>query len=189
MKEKPILFSGPMVRAILGGRKTQTRRIVKPQPRIVHGICNDSSIETNLLFRGKEQRIKCPYGQPGAGLWVKETFTMGEGVIYREDWEKHCPQVSLKGLWKPSIYMGRALSRITLEITGVRVERLSEISETDAEAEGCEGRRRDDGDPFHDTDAQEEFRMLWESINGPNSWFVNPWVWVIEFKRLEGGAS
>lgn len=225
MKEKPILFSDPMVRAILGGRKTQTRRIVKPRPRIVHGICNDYSIETNLLFRGKEQRIKCHYGQPGDRLWVRETWC-GKAdpgtsrLMWNEDGETYQCHYRADGEdvflddgdgavatgkngqtlspWKTPIFMPRWASRITLEITDVRVERLNEISEADAKAEGVEWLPGDgcswgyavqpNWKFVHDT-AQEAYRELWESINGPGSWAANPWVWVIEFKRLEGGAS
>jgi len=187
MKERPILFSGPMVRAILEGRKTQTRRVVKPQPG-----CDPRDDEHLDMGR-------CPYGQPGDRLWVREAWHTDERdleyarakhedamsdspIYYRAD-----PENDNAGCtWRPSIHMPRWASRITLEITRVRVERLQEISEKDAIAEGAdpylhpvhpgrEGLRHVDG-----------FRSLWESINGPGSWDANPWVWVIEFKRVEG---
>ncbi len=236
MKERPILFSGPMVRAILDGRKTQTRRVVKPQPEYVKrsvapqeergdkklhespyldSYCSER--KTDINPRGMSSvwcwwdeynrcgdSFKCPYGQPGDRLWVRETFTEGEGVIYRADWEVDCPDVKLDGLWKPSIFMPRRLCRIMLEIVSVRVERLNEISEEDAISEGIERWRSPLPDSLtHDyimwrgylangkrpaTDAYNRathsYRSLWESINGPASWDTNPWVWVVEFKRV-----
>jgi hypothetical protein len=179
MKERGILFSGPMVRAILEGRKTMTRRVVKPQPVDIHG---SAFMKT----------IKCPYGKPGDRIWVRETFRredLGEKVWYRADWnEKDAKELFIdqSGGWKPSIFMPRWASRITLEITNVRVERLQGISQDDAKVEGADGidwgHGRDYGGP---PDYIGGFKRLWESINGPGSWTANPWVWVVEFRRVE----
>lgn len=206
IKERPILFSGPMVRAILEGRKTQTRRIAKPR-------CDDktpcehwSGVNTKelgvIMFRLCEhggEGLDCPYGQPGDRLWVRETFRLSEpndcacyepcscksGLpIYKAT----CGFEREKGdpIWKPSIFMPRWASRITLEITGVRVERLQDITEADAKAEGVIGCVRQNSYP-RGTDGQPsraEYAILWESINGQGSWDKNPWVWVLEFKKL-----
>lgn len=238
MKERPILFSGSMVRALLAGRKTQTRRVVKPQPDdsidSLHGgkfrkrapytvLNNDTDRSLGYGFQDESHDWLCPYGQPGDRLWVRETFycddfqypniELGtcsqaeynhEYLYYRADAPKGridelIPECE-KGPspWKPSIHMPRFASRITLEITGVRVERLNEISEEDAIAEGLE--RCIPGDPhplpywavpgtngLGNTDPVYCYRRLWESINGARSWELNPWVWVVEFKVLEGG--
>jgi uncharacterized protein YhfF len=173
-KERPILFSAPMVRAILSGRKTQTRRRVKPQ----HGF--------SPSMRTAEYCAQIsPYGAPGDRLWVRETFLHvadfhGKDVTwYRADDD------TFPGQWKPSIFMPRAASRITLEVTGVRVERLNEMPPEDARSEGCGSAEIPwmsgplASDPWRNTYAQ-----LWESINGAGSWAANPWVWVIEFKRV-----
>jgi len=191
MKERPILFSGPMVRAILEGRKTQTRRIVKPQP-----------VETEW------RRIACPYGQPGDRLWVKETFATKQvkGLTiastkpndpeaemlarathrfraYRADqWEND--EVPEGMTWRPSIYMPRWASRLTLAIVRVRVERLQDITEEDAIAEGSQEPALV---PIVGACLTERavYAKLWEAINGAGSWALNPWVWVVEFKRVE----
>jgi hypothetical protein len=167
MNERPILFSGEMVRAILEGRKTQTRRVIKPQLRI---------------------NYKCPYGQPGDRLWVRETWQCFKpnteeiinpntvnirALAYRatNEW---------RGKWRPSIHMPRWASRITLEITAVRVERLQDIGEVDAMREG---------DPTCENTHIDWFRALWDSINAKRgySWESNPWVWVVEFQRIREG--
>jgi len=185
MKERPILFSGPMVRAILDGRKTQTRRVVKPQEHALQWpACGCAT----------------PYGAPGDRLWVRETFTCVAGpnilpgrVVYRADE----PELDVR--WTPSIHMPRYRSRITLEVISVRVEPLNNISATDAIAEGIEpyGQLiglsvyttfRDYLTGAKDRAARQSFETLWESINGTGSWDANPWVWVVEFRRLEGGA-
>lgn len=170
MKMRPILFSGEMVRAILEGRKTQTRRVVKPQPAYV--------IDSVWV---------CPYGRPGDGLWVRETWAPNSqaGVFsYAADWAAGVKHVSR---WRPSIHMPRAASRISLEVVGVRVERLREISEADALAEGCADSEMVDGVPMW-CSAVEKYMDLWEKINGEGSWAVNPWVWVVEFRRVEVGV-
>lgn len=196
MKEIPILFSAPMVRAILDGRKTQTRRIVK-LPRgwaDKYPICDPFAMPPAVWWwNGVHERVgvrqECPYGQPGDRLWVREAFSaMGDKsrqaspIFYRAD------RATDNCGWTPSIHMPRWASRILLEITDVRVERLQEISEADAKAEGTFGPEPavvggedcEIGFPSH----VQEFRHLWESINGEGSWIENPWVWVIEFKRI-----
>ena len=207
MTDRPILFSAPMVQAILDGRKTQTRRAVKPQPagEIVRGEPDFNHwIDTKYWERQnqKENRgigtrgFACPYGQPGDRLWVRETFghfernenfAPGCDVFYRADGESLAVEP-----WRPSIHMPRWASRITLEITSVRVERLQEISIEDAKAEGAWG--PDDsivqkvadyfGTDIFSANPRKAFQMLWESINGPDSWAANPWMWAIEFRRL-----
>ncbi|MHB0973915.1 MAG: ASCH domain-containing protein [Thiobacillus sp.] len=181
MKERPMLMSAPMVRAILAGTKTQTRRVVKPQPG---GLLK---LALHLARRGLPIWFcdgwdgTCPYGQPGDQLWVRETFApMTTGYAYLADpvWRD-----SPSGRWHPSIHMPRVASRITLEIVSVRVERLQDISESDALAEGVSpdmGLCWQSGD---DT-PRGMYGELWESINGPGSWDANPWVWVVEFKRV-----
>jgi len=176
VKGRPILFSSPMVRAILDGSKTQTRR----------------------SFAGTLGVTPCPYGVPGDRLWVRETFVQGHpsdaGEVrydlplrywYRADgdldmWageDGHAGDVP----WRPSIHMPRAASRITLEITDVRVERLQAISEEDALAEGVPFVQND---PFERT-ARREFQDLWDSLNAKRApWASNPWVWCLTFKRV-----
>lgn len=197
--ERPILFSAPMVRALLDGSKTQTRRTVKPQPSIVHAAYEDGSIDTNLIFRKGDNRIYCPYGQPGDRLWVRESFdflpTGGNDqpqaceIVYwatgstepREAPVDYNPMIYGHEKIRPSIHMPRWASRITLEIVSVRVERLHACNEVDAIAEGA---------PWAACGAPQEgshkagYAQLWEQINGPGSWDLNPWVWVIEFKRV-----
>jgi len=224
VKEHPILFSAAMVRAILEGRKTQTRRIVNTQP--ANGWEFDGTygrITSKHPKRGKFgafirrgvgtdfpewDLIPLRYGAPGDRLWVKETFaevgTLDPGfIVYRADYPECVPD-GLENIppasaikWKPSIYMPRCASRITLEITGIRVERLNDISEEDAIAEGVDHREC----PTYQSPEQLEhmiefgsyawtidyrggFKSLWESINGEDSWGTNPWVWVIEFQRI-----
>lgn len=191
MKERPILFSAPMVRAILEGRKTQTRRVVKGQP-----FRSDVSADEVALSS------KVPYGGCGDRLWVRETFGLGsenrichksdEEIFYRATdpaWDAE--KTGFR--WKPSIFMPRALSRITLEITGVRAERLQDMSAVDAISEGIIQSEIDglfaqypidDEHPRWLSDPVESFETLWRMINGINSWKLNPWVWVIAFKKL-----
>ena len=221
MKERPILFSGAMIRAILAGQKTQTRRAAKPvkHPDLGH-ICTPGAL---VLEREPQHVIDraCPYGQPGDRLWVRETHSLLEFSIsgraapvwYWADGNK-IPEGDYTRP-RPSIHMPRWASRILLEIVSVRVERLQSISEADAEAEGCErlDSERDEhdwkicpqcggtrlhsalgggGGVIFDCDCREcdtyvkRYRHLWESINGEGSWAANPWVWVVEFKRVEG---
>lgn len=243
VKERPILFSGPMVRAILDGCKTQTRRVLKPQPtekpdgrwswiassseRGEQGKFQYSWPDPDgnaFTIRGREQavRVRCPYGSVGDRLWVRESHAIykdafvrekGEEVIlYRADASAYwnmTPHDHIEAefnplrdssdyepKWTPSIHMPRWASRITLEITGVRVERLNAISEEDAKTEGIHNFGGGLGlfgydpegtpGPMVGGSAVEAFALLWESINGPGSWSANPWVWVIEFKRSSG---
>lgn len=222
MKERPILFSGPMVRAILQGCKTQTRRVVKPQPvSCGAGITPEHFAWVSyrnpqrLGFTLKELANLCsPFGQAGAQLWVKETHYLygrwvknGQTKTGRKRWKfkrllsrVYFPGDDLDGIgparkrtengWhkRPSIFMPHWASRIRLEVASVRVERLNAISCEDAMAEGvdhyCPGvtaalRGESEADP------REEYKTLWESINGAGSWTTNPWVWVVEFKRVE----
>lgn len=193
MTERPILFSAPMVRAILDGRKTQTRRVVKPQPNDwLHPMpcCSvtsegwqgpfDHSLWAHEGDRDDGEARRCPYGKHGDRLWVREawakTTVLGQDMIvyYAED-----NRTDYGGPWKPSIHMPRAASRITLEITAVRVERLCGITISNAIREGYDGSLDDHIDP-----SIKWFSALWESINGPGSWAQNLWVWVIEFKRV-----
>lgn len=180
MKERPILFSGQMVRAILDGRKTQTRRLVKPQPNDIADQYASVALVECLRFWQDGKDHHCPYGQPGDRLWVKETFYKGDGYSYRADEEMPKSARKLGCKWKPSIFMPRSASRITLEVVSVRVERLQDISATDALAEGCS----DSGMMDRGVDIVSDYARLWESINGDGSWAKNPWIWVIEFKRL-----
>jgi len=187
MRERPILFSGPMVRAILNGQKTVTRRVVKSD-----WIQSDRApLETStgvFHFWCSGEHV-CPYGIPGDRLWVREAWASirvvqapdQEWVVYREGDNR----TDYGGPWKPSIHMRRRDSRILLEIVAVRVERLQDITEQQALAEGvasCEQDLDPDGNCYTPV---ELFSILWSSINGTDSWNANPWVWVVEFKRVE----
>jgi len=229
MKERPILFSAPMVRAILDGRKTMTRRVVKPQPFETHpsgaeyqGLngngdhlfypAGDLDDGTERAYEHDSGVRKCPYGQPGDRLWVRETWGVGtrpdpfdgwrDGVEYRADQAYLTDDIELLPLypvtlpddveldsykegWHPSIFMPRWASRITLEITGVRVERLQEVSEDDAKAEGVEHISVGVMPRQAAWTCRQDFSRIWDRINGKKyPWDSNPWVWVIEFKRL-----
>lgn len=199
---RPILMSAPMVRA-LDGRKTQTRRIVKQQPpngwdrhcwyaAPVYGWTSEPEPAATW------HKVRCPYGVPGDLLWVRERFAHVAGeTLYAADCTEAEREEERKlrrefpglaaaypdGRWKPSIHMPRSLSRITLRITDVRVERLQDISDADAIAEGCPAVSLYDLD-CDSTPPARHFRSLWESINGPGSWDANPWVWVVEFDVL-----
>lgn len=201
MKERPILFSAPMVLALLAGTKTQTRRVAKVESTL--GI--DSILAprragghaaTYLLpDQAAEAAACCPYGQPGDRLWVRESHwwfkdecdhetgyyppaLTADDVEYRADGE------STRHGWRPSIHMPRWASRILLEITSVRVERLQDISDPDALAEGCSH-----NDMLHGDRLASVYARLWEKINGPGSWAKNPYVWVVEFKRVQQASS
>lgn len=218
MKERPILFSGPMVRALLAGTKTQTRRMLKGD------FMRDpsGSQDAKWYFRGPRQACwdsyetlaelvahHCRHGQPGDRLWVREAWTPDppcDGTWGYTAWAG-CREGQIAGVperfrhpafcnyaadwlhgpinWTPSIHMPRWASRLTLEITGMRVERLQDISEADAAAEGVATRAPDAISPASlDADPSNQFRWLWESINGPGSWAADPWVWVVEFQRI-----
>lgn len=224
VKERPILFSGPMVRALLDGRKTQTRRTVKLptkgeyirpdmggwSPSTVGGADQDGrpvAEHVCLWNQTTGTTLACPYGLPGDRLWVKETWGLND-TIYGGDQPipKAKPaDLPSEGLvffateddteirnelrWRPSIHMPRWASRLTLEITDIRVERLQNISEADAMAEGaspCENGVWFDGKPqFAGCDARGAYYCLWEHINGADSWAANPWVWAVSFRELE----
>lgn len=210
MKERSIRMTGPEVRAILAGNKTQKRIVMKPQPETnQHGLL--------IWWRGgnggqlKEHNFRelipahCPYGRPGDRLWVRETHKFendkGDCIFYKADGVRHYVQDNGEWLrpedmwyWRPSIHMPRWASRITLEVESVRVERLQDISEEDAKAEGIEFVQGDedtttgflshDGTALLDT-AKRAYYYLWESINGIKSWERNEWVWAITFRRIE----
>jgi len=231
MRERPILFTAAMVRSLLLGTKTQTRRVAKGFNYVSSGGAPLNMKENDI------QPVPCPYGQPGDRLWVRETWAYfdpdGSGEDYDSDhnddgkagpcgvyraemlqdghplrdyWRRRIAYKATfaeqkygmgpvgPSKWRPSIHMPRWASRITLEVTGVRVERLLDISEADAIAEGIE--RADDffgcpcwkcygedADVVAPDDPIGSYRSLWESINGPGSWDANPWVWVVEFRR------
>jgi hypothetical protein len=173
MKERPILFSGMMVRAILEGRKTQTRRIAKDKD-----ILNVVIDET-----GKVSFKNCQYGCVGDRLWVRESWSYGQypldaEIMYAADWEK---DGSFPRKWKPSIHMFRKDSRITLEIVSIKVKRLQNMDAVDAKAEGI---KKDILGTSYEL--IKDFQSLWDSINGKKAtWESNPWVWVIEFKVVK----
>lgn len=210
MKERGMIFNAEMVRAILDGRKTQTRRVLGTYQDAVK-FCPEWDVNGKQIFivLGEKDHtgmnpvitaIPCPFGQPGDRIWVRETFrvhsratdvaTLVYRASVRNSWTEQthrvpvavCNKPATPEKWTPSIHMPRWASRITLEITDVRVERLNSITESDAEAEGV----TDTG--FGDL-LVDGFRYLWKSIYGDDSWQANPWVWVIEFKRVEGGAA
>ena len=199
IKERPILFSAPMVRAILEGRKTVTRREVKKRAAL---DCLAAGFEPAFLALPGNADL-CPYGKPGDRLWVRETFNRtnpgGESGVYYYRADGKFPKCIGGGRftsaesWKPSIHMPRAASRIVLEVVAVGVERLQDISEEQAIAEGCQAlegckwhtfEEAAAGVPMHDHTALDAFEALWESINGEESWASNPWVWVVEFKQV-----
>jgi hypothetical protein len=195
MNEKPILFSGPMVRAILEGRKTMTRRVVRGKAanvdgeiaKVAYDVIGPSLTDAAsfaFLTAGDQgyETVRCPHGGPGDRLWVRETWSTERHIdgsygrtmppVFRAD--KGQLAIASCG-WRPSIFMPRWASRITLELTALRVERLQEITEADAKAEGVNGY---DGMGF---------RQLWDALNAKRGygWDVNPWVWVESFKRVE----
>jgi hypothetical protein len=207
VKERPILFSAPMVRAILEGRKTVTRREVKKQAALDFLAVG---FEPAFLALPGNADL-CPYGQPGDRLWVRETFAFAdksgshdaapddhwrparpgmEPEIYR-CWYRASDGHTADGFWKPSIHMPRWASRILLEITDVRVERLQDITYEQAKAEGVRlyTDHAELGDWWHvegietySADPRKSFELLWSSVGG--DWQANPWVWVVEFKRV-----
>ena len=203
MKERPILFSAPMVRTILEGRKTQTRRVVKDTG--FYAIEDHHGAEMAMRERAA-LATRCPYGQPGNRLWVREAFQplFADGVEnhWETDWktgkgyaisypatdgihEYLDADDNLSDACKPSIHMPRWASRITLEIASVRVERLNDISEADCIAEGCAGGHGAIPGYAYAATPFEHYRALWESINGTGSWDMNPWVFVIEFRMVQ----
>lgn len=232
-KDYPVIFNEEMVRAILDGRKTQTRRVIK--------LSHERGM-LNPVVRGRNGEISsvscrlaptlCPFGQPGDLLWVRETWALlgnedgcyvdwndnlckgdekSAARIYRAsceqrpgdyglwsipddaDWKPHTDDHKFEGAWRPSIHMPRWACRILLEITNVRVERLNSISQADAIAEGMppshpsiDAVSRDLGYPDFSRSA---FAQLWQSLYGEESWQANPWVWVVEFKRVHATST
>lgn len=211
VRERPILFSGPMIRAILDGKKTQTRRVIKPQPPQPEQVRAKAGIDFALFQRDDAPGIwyvegpvwavrqlmdppiptpswTCSYGEPGDRLWVREAWQAYEpegrpveGPCFAAS--GHHPLCRFEGhLWRPSIHMPRWASRLTLELTDVRVQQVQAISESDAYAEGIEtGTVVQDFGMDH---ARPAFRNLWDSLNAKrgHSWESNPWVWALTFK-------
>jgi hypothetical protein len=195
VKDRPILYQGEMVRSILADRKTQTRRVAKLTS---NGHVKEVGGHRRWHPADPEAVLACPYGQPGDRLWVRESWAYHLYALSASNHELSGPWVyaadgstqhRLCDRWRPSIHMPRAASRIMLEITGVRVERLQDISEADAIAEGVMAcARRVVGLPGGCDSHLCGYRQLWAKINGKGSWAANPLVWVVEFKRVEGGA-
>lgn len=225
MKEHPILFNAEMVRAILSVAKTQTRRIMKPQPpddaefQIADVLIDMEGQQAGFgVFWldqdggpiGDGQPTVCPYGQPGDRLWVRESTRMRylPNILTGDPTDAKCGEYTADGMpvlnedgfdlawWYsrnacPNIHMPRWASRITLEVTGVRVERLQDISLADALAEGVVNQKRltgyskEGGCKWGPAEPIADYYALWEQINGPGSWDANPWVWVIQFQRME----
>jgi hypothetical protein len=206
MKFIPILFSTAMVQAILDGRKTQTRRLIKQavawdpvwRPTAIQEQHPDG-IPRFVMRAGHQYSLpwfKCPYGQPGDILWVRETWAPALGkYAYKADYsEAVLSEERNKGLWKPSIHMPKDACRTWLRVKSVRVDPLKGISEADAIAEGIEVHQRGGITWYNDylipgspcDKAYQSFRTLWCSINGFESWSSNPWVWVVEFEKLDG---
>jgi hypothetical protein len=205
MKAHPILFSAPMIHALLEGRKTQTRRIIKGK-----NIFISASGAVMDMADGHIKEIKFPYGEQGGYLWVRETwycdhYKVQRGLSFKEvpdarellyyratDCDKNgsCytgfSGETMDVPWNSSIHMPRWASRLTLKMTGMKVEQLQDISEADAKAEGVQVR-----DIFYPDESRtdysycHQFRLLWESINGEGSWDLNPWVWVPEFEVIK----
>ncbi|WP_394743819.1 hypothetical protein [Escherichia coli] len=196
MKERGMIFNGEMVRAILDGRKTQTRRIMKVQPVLngsfyeVYGAGWVRSMKSVPAVPGHSLASNCPFGLVGDRIWVRETWAeAGAGApdlkLYRANYPEHVPThyenvpPADEIRWTPSIHMPRCASRLTLEITGLRVERLASISDDDAGKEGYPANPEPYGGGM---DKWLWFRQLWDSIYPDQSFKHNPWVWVIEFK-------
>lgn len=245
MRERGILFSGPMVQALLSGAKTQTRRILRDQPMLFvggEGVVDEAGIPVPrqpavITLYGDVKVLTCPYGAPGDRLWVRETWRSDapQRVAYRADgwcgarfdnpddgprwlpwqhgWLQGYTAPDVRGSyygetaygdrWRPSLHMPRWASRITLEVTEVRVQRLQDISEEDAQAEGvcgfdsgccrpCNGAGRNHTWPSgcptcHGTGHAHvaAYEALWDSINGDRApWSANPWVWAVSFRRV-----
>lgn len=233
MKEGPILFNGEMVKAILEGRMTQTRRIMRRQPDAVERFkSGEATCATDAQFTilrcyknpkglrrcasgwSADAKYKTPFSEFNLGdhLWVRETFCMGiieehdasepgDRYLYVDDLDygdgKRYPiyrqMVLMEGIhfdevkWIPSIHMPRSASRILLEITNIRVERLNDISEADAKAEGFDFSNHPSAIKMgYAIGARTNFRITWEQIYGQNAWNINPWVWVVEFGVVRG---
>lgn len=192
-REIPILFTGPMVRAILEGRKTQTRRIITPEP-IFDGYWwshKGYSVNGEQSFReGMPLFGKCPYGTVKDRLWVREAWSriiVGNQIdyLYRADHHTGIEKKNGDQKWKPSIHMPKVACRLMLEVTSVRVQRLLEITGRDVLAEGVDNGFSNPTMGIRWENMQKmAFEKLWTTINGPDSWKSNPFVWVIEFRRL-----
>lgn len=197
MKSRPILFSAPMVRALLDGSKTQTRRMMKPQPNAVSIVASQSYPHEFVPWKDGQPHhsIICPHGDADDELWVREThyvWSAGnkDGTGRRIDYRASEPLAPCT--WTSAIFTPRWASRITLRITAVRAERLQDISETDAKAEGASfhngggighsGWRHDYKDVH--ADARSSYARFWKELNGAESWDANPWLWVISFERI-----
>lgn len=227
MRERPIIFNAEMVRAVLDGRKTQTRRIIQERHLYSGGRTPGNwPVHMPEGEEGEKARLwaesNSPFGAVGDRLWVKETWSVvshafdndglmidyvpdrpakavhekpfGRGyysghAIYAADggftWGDDDGCVDGRSCWKPSIHMPRWASRITLEITGIRVERLNSMTERDAIAEGCIGGHNSIPGYHYSATPHEHFHHVWQSIYGADSWQANPWVWVVEFNRIE----
>lgn len=190
IKERSIIFSTEMVKAILDNKKTQTRRVIKPQPHMLHGVLRWSRGEYDINWKHLNKSLIgsiCPYGRAGDRLWVRETCdyifgSEGDYILYKanDDDLKHFRELRKAGIkvtWKPSIHMPRWASRITLEITEVRAERLQEITNSDIKKEGFY--------PFPSWPEQ-MIDVYWDKLYAKRGyhWESNPWVWVISFKRV-----
>lgn len=211
MKPLPIIFNTEMVRAILDGRKTQTRRVLKAQPHVIDTVIGErlviedplnSDSYLDFINAKSTSRITkhCPFGQVGDQLYVRETWRQfnSSDECGCSEYPCGCPNNgtilfkatgdSGESKWKPSIHMPRSAARIILEVTDVRVERVQDISERDAWAEGFDGY---DDDVTGGQSGYDEFCEAWQSIYGEKSWQSNHWVWVIEFKVISttGGAA
>lgn len=234
MKERPILFSGEMIRAILEGRKIQTRRVIKPQPpsielvrdktgagysinppgiysKVGWWIAGAVGVVCDLIGVKNDYKWKCPYGKVGDRLWVRETWALyvpktsiweeGTHKLYNRKFNmKIKPKFehiinyradsadtdNVYSLWKPSIFLPRWASRINLEVTGIRVERVQDISEADALFEGVEPKYHSDLEMLTESPYRSNFKHLWDSINSKRGygWTENPWVWVVEFRKV-----
>lgn len=223
MRERPIIFNADMVRAVLDGRKTQTRRIIQSPAKNMqangqkvidyrepgdkwygeHVFSMRNQSGTWCDYTKEQFLAKCPFGAVGDHLWVRETFRVHSRatdvatLVYKaseqQSWTQqthrvpieHCHKPAVVDKWTPSIHMPRWASRIALVITGVRVERLQDISHSDAKSEGC-WYGRGGGEPDFAVNPSDHFPTLWASIYGEESWQADQWVWVIEFKRVEG---
>lgn len=207
MAERPILFSAPMVRALLAGQKTQTRRAVKFEgiervtdrdeflSRSPYPLSRDATPGTVYVGRqcGDVVGLPCPYGKPGDVLWVRETWQQiyerhdgqrftepRQGARYTRSWIEYAATADEPPpTWRPSIFMPKSACRIKLKITGIRIERLNEISPDDAAAEGWPG--PDEQHSIRSSYPIAWYSHLWDTINGRGSWDANPWVWVLSF--------
>lgn len=200
MKERPILFSGPLVRAILAGTKTVTRRpIARPAwfPACGDAVFNriqdgyeDGCPRHVFIVNDEPVGLVCPYGAPWDRLWCRETWAPSDQrhshvpILYRADGDD---QPCLDDRWRPSIHMPRWASRLTLDVVSVRAERLHDITEEDARAEGVDGHPDPYVDSFGlDTPYRASFAQAWERIYGTGAWTSSPWVWRVEFRRADG---